>query len=147
MGYHVAVARAVHLLGIDRHELQNLIRKGELHTFEGQIDMDELRRHFPMLALDEDNEYERLQMISQTAFARRVSDRVMPSKEDLSTQLKRARMERDVAKAKAKKYRQIIEDLAQVFCDLQETEDAAQRELVNMINRRLLEELEKTRML
>lgn len=147
MGYHVAVARAAHLLGINRHELQKLIRQGELHTFEGRLDMDELRSHFPMLVLDEDADHERLNMLRKTAFARRVSERVVPSRDTLETQLRRARAERDVEQEKAKKYRSVIEELSKRLCVLQEEGDQTQRDLVNQINHCLLEELERAKVL
>lgn len=147
MGYHVAVARAAHLLGINRQDLQRLIRKGELHAFEGQLDMDELRAHFPLLALDDDAEHERLNMLRKTAFGRRVSEKVVPSRDTLETQLRRARAERDIEQEKAKKYRTILESLSKRLCDLQDTGDQVQRDLVTEINRRLLEELERAKVL
>lgn len=146
MGHHVALAKAAHMLGIDRHDLQKMIRSGELHTFEGRIDVEELREHYPLLALDEDAEFERTDILKKTAFARRVRERVLPDTDNLEKRLKRYQAELAVTRERATKYRKVIEELAQMLCDLQETEDQNQKELVTIINRRLLEELESSQL-
>lgn len=146
MGHHVSVARAAHLLGVKRHDLQKMIRSDELHTFEGRIDIDELREHYPMLALDEDAEIQRTELIKKTAFSRRVRERVLPEKDAIQIRLKRYQADLAIEREKASKYRQVIEDLAQMLCNLQETDDPTQKELVTLINRRLLEELENSKL-
>lgn len=142
MSQHVAVAKAAQLLGISRHELQALIRRGELSTFEGQLDLDELKRRFPRLALDGQGIYEDLRLIRTTAFSRRVREAVTPEKDELASQLKRRTTELAVERAKAEHYRGILEELAQMLCDLQETDDAAQRDTAVIVTRWLLHRLE-----
>jgi CDP-4-dehydro-6-deoxyglucose reductase len=146
MGHRVSVAKAAHLLGVDRHDLQKMIRSDDLHTFEGKVDVDELREHYPLLAMDEDSEFERLEILKRTAFSRRVSERVLPEKDDIEIRLKRYQVELSVLRERAKKYRRVLEELAQTLCDLQETDDPNQKELVTIINRKLLEELESSKL-
>ena len=146
MGHHVSVARAAHLLGVDRHALQKMIRNDELHTFEGRIDVEELREHYPLLALEEDAEFERTELIKKTAFSRRIHERALPEKDAIQIKLKRYEADLAVQRERAKKYRKVIEDLAQMLCDLQETDDPNQKELVTIINRKLLEELENSKL-
>lgn len=146
MGHHVSVAKAAHLLGVDRHDLQKMIRSDDLHTFEGKVDIDELREHYPLLAMDEDSEFERLEILKKSAFARRVRERVLPDNESSEIRLKRYQTEVAVLRERAKKYRKVLEELAQTLCDLQETDDPHQKELVTIINRKLLEELESSKL-
>lgn len=143
MGHYVAVAKAAHMLGISRHDLQRAIRCGDLHTFEGQLDLDELHERYPFMTLEMDDEVERLAMIRATAFARRVREEVMPDKDQLTIQLKKRMTELSVAREQNKKYRKLIEDLAKMLCDLQETDDIKQKELISIINRWILDQLDK----
>lgn len=143
MGQHVPVARAATILGISRHDLQRAIRRGDLHTFEGEVDLDELREHYPFMDLSKDAQIERAAMIRATAFARRVREEVMPDAEALAIQLKKRMTELSVAREQNKKYHSLIEDLAQMLCDLQETDDVKQKELISIINRWILDRLDE----
>src|SRR5512143_3913383 len=143
MGQHVPVARAATILGISRHDLQRAIRRGDLHTFEGELDLDELRQHYPFMDISKDPQIERAAMIRATAFARRVREEVTPDPDALTIQLKKRMTELSVAREQNKKYRTLVEDLAQMLCDLQETDDVKQKELVSIINRWILDRLDE----
>ncbi|HEY0635379.1 MAG TPA: hypothetical protein VGE00_08355 [Gammaproteobacteria bacterium] len=143
MGQHVAVARAAHILGISRHDLQRAILRGDLHTFEGFLDLDELRMQYPFMDISKDPQVERAAMIRATAFARRVREEVMPEADALTIQLKKRMTELSVAREQNKKYRSLIEDLAQMLCDLQETDNVHQKELISIINRWILDRLDE----
>lgn len=143
MALRVGVAKAAQLLGVSRHELQRLIRNGELQTFEGRLGLDELRERFPRLAIDEEQELERVELLRSTAFARRVCDELAPDPDLLEVQLRKRQADLAVAQAKAVKYREVVEDVAQLLCDLQETDDEQQKEIAGFISRWLLRRLEK----
>ena len=145
MGHHIGVAKAAHLLGIERNVLQRMIRRGDLHTFEGMLDVEELRSRYPLLAMDDESELERVRLIKKTAFSRRVTSTVMPETDELEQRLARRTADLALARAKEQQYRTLLEDLAQTLCDMLETEDQKQRDLVNLINRWLVERLEKAR--
>lgn len=142
MGQHVGISKAAHLLGIDRHDLQRMIRSGELHTFEGEVDMDELRHHYPTMALEENMMAERVALIRGAAFARRVRERVMPESEELEIRLHKRDVALGVAEAQLKKYRGCIEELAQLMGDLNREASEDQKELIRVINSWLLDKLE-----
>lgn len=144
MGQHVPVARAANMLGISRHDLQRAIRRGDLHTFEGELDLDELRQHYPFMDINKDPQIERAAMIRETAFARRIHEETLPDVDALAIQLKKRMTELSVAREQNKKYRSLVEDLAQMLCDLQETDDVKQKELISIINRWILDRLEET---
>ncbi len=142
MGHHVGIARAAHLFGIDRHDLQRMIRSGELHTFEGEVDIDELKRHYPTMALDENMMVERVKLIRGAAFARRVRSRVMPETDELEIRLHKRDVALGVAEAQLKKYRGCIEELAQLMGDLNRDATDEQKAMITVINSWLLDKLE-----
>ncbi len=143
MGRHVPVARAATILGVSRHDLQRAIRRGDLHTFEGELDLDELRQVYPFMDLNKDPQVERAALIRETAFARRIREEIAPDPDLLTIQLKKRMTELSVAREQNKKYRTLIEDLAQMLCDLQETDDVKQKELISIINRWILDKLDE----
>ena len=61
MTRYMGVAKAAKLLGVSRENLQRLIRRGDLQTFEGQVDLEVLKKRFPALALDDSSAVERAQ--------------------------------------------------------------------------------------
>jgi hypothetical protein len=142
MGQQVGVAKAAHLLGISRHDLQRMIHDGELNTFEGQVDMEELRRRYPTLALNDDPVKERIDLIRGTAFGRRIRETLVPETDSLQSQLRRRTADLSVAQAKLNKFRGCIEELAQVLGDLNREATPEQKKVIAVINSWLLDRLE-----
>ncbi len=139
----IAVARAAHKLGISRHELQKLIRIGELQTFEGRLVVSELREHFPLMSMDDSPMLERVRNIKATAFSRRVVERVAPSSDDIEIQLKRKTLDLDMAKTEAKRYREILEDMAKFLQSGQQSGNEVEHEVYMSLNHWLSERLNK----
>lgn len=142
MGQHVGIAKASHLFGIDRHDLQQMIRNGELHAFEGEVDMDELRQHYPTIALDENLMVERVKLIRGAAFGRRVRETVMPDTDELQIKLHKRDVSLGVAQLQVKKYRGCIEELAQLMGELNRDATIEQKDMIGVINSWLLDKLE-----
>lgn len=142
MGQQVGIAKAAHMFGIDRHDLQRLIRNGEIHTFEGAVDLDELREHYPAMALDENIMVERVNLIRGASFARRVRSRVMPETDELEIRLHKRDVALGVAEAQLKKYRGCIEELAHLMADLNREASPDQKDMILVINSWLLDKLE-----
>ena len=142
MRHHVGLAKAAHILGIERQDLQRLVRSGELHTFEGEVDMDELRHRYPTMALDENLMVERVNLIRGAAFGRRVRARVMPETDELELRLQKRDVALGVAEAQLKKYRGCIEELAQLMGDLNRGATSDQKAMITVINSWLLDKLE-----
>lgn len=141
MGRQVGVAKAASTLGISRHELQRLIHDGELHTFEGQVDLDELRQRYPTLALKDDPVKERVDLIRGTAFSRRVTSTVAPDTDTLENQLRRRTADLNVVEEKMKHFRGCIEELAQLLGDLNRDATPDQKKVISVINSWLLDRL------
>ncbi len=142
MGQQVGVSKAASTLGISRHELQRLIHDGDLHTFEGQVDLDELRQRFPTMALKDDLVKERIDLIRNTSFSRRVTSTVVPDTDTLENQLRRRTTELNVAEEKMKHFRGCIQELAQVLGDLNRDASPEQKQVLAVINSWLLDRLE-----
>lgn len=142
MGQQVGVAKAAHLLGVSRHDLQRLILDGELNTFEGQVDLEELRQRYPALALSDDPVKERIDLIRGTAFGRRVRETLVPETDSLQIQLRRNNTDLSVARAKVQKFRVCIEELAQLLGDLNRGATPEQKKIITAINSWLLDRLE-----
>lgn len=137
----MGVAKAARLLGVSRESLQQLIRRGDLLTFEGQVDTEALKKRFPALALDDSAVVERMQILRDTAYSKRVLETLSPSKEDLQTQIHRLKVELSVARVKQKSYRNLFTALLDKLNELQQDGDSDQQWLINELNSWLLERI------
>jgi CDP-4-dehydro-6-deoxyglucose reductase len=64
-----------------------MIKQGELSTFDGKVDLEELLRVFPDVRWEDDGEFKRVEEIKRKAFGKRIMERVLPDKEVLSERL------------------------------------------------------------
>ncbi|TCJ18570.1 2Fe-2S iron-sulfur cluster binding domain-containing protein [Parasulfuritortus cantonensis] len=87
MSHYLPLSRVARLVGEPRSALQRRIHAGELTTYDGQIDMEELLRVFPNVKWEDDGEYEHVEEIKRKAFGKRVMERVLPDKEVLAERL------------------------------------------------------------
>jgi CDP-4-dehydro-6-deoxyglucose reductase len=87
MSQWLTLSRAAHLLGVSRVALQKRIRDGELPSFDGMVDAEDLLRTWPQLDLEESGSFEKTRAIREDAFARRLRERVLPSQEALAQRL------------------------------------------------------------
>lgn len=87
MPQRLPVFRAARLVGVSRNTLQKKIRKEGISTFEGSISIPDLLSLYPKADLGHDTEYERVQHIKASAFAKRVQERILPDIETLASRL------------------------------------------------------------
>jgi len=87
MSRALTVSRAAQLVGASRALLQRMIRAGELASYDGLIDTDELLRVFPDVRLEDSGVFEKVTRIREESFGRRVRERMLPSPEILSRRL------------------------------------------------------------
>jgi CDP-4-dehydro-6-deoxyglucose reductase len=142
MTRYVGVAKAARLLGVSRDNLQELIRRGDLLTFEGQVDLEDLKKRFPALALDNSAMVERAEIIRDTAYAKRLQETLSPSKEDLQSQIRRLEVELSVAKVKQISYRNLFAELLDKLSELQQHSDPAQQAMIDELNAWLLQRID-----
>ncbi|WP_455204181.1 hypothetical protein [Kaarinaea lacus] len=141
MSRYLGVAKAAKLLGVPRENLQKMIRRGELATFEGQVDVELLRQRFPALAIDESSALERTQIIRDSAYAKRVAETVTPSKDSLQSQIRRLKVELSIAKVKERSYRKLFNDLLDALTQLQGGEREGEDRLLQELNTWLLQRI------
>jgi CDP-4-dehydro-6-deoxyglucose reductase len=141
MTQYMGVAKAARLLGVSRDTLQQLIRRGDLETFEGQVDLEALKKRFPSLALDDSSVVERMQIIRDSAYAKRVQETLYPSKEDMQSQIHRLKVELSVVRVKQKAYRNLFVELLDKLSEIQQHGDSSQQPLVDELNAWLLERI------
>jgi len=87
MSQLLTLSRAAQILGVSRGALQQKIRAGELESFDGMITVEELLRVFPGIDLEETGAFERVALIKDQAFGRRMRERMLPSAEVLAERL------------------------------------------------------------
>ena len=87
MNHLLPLSRVAKLVGISRHTLQEMVRSGELDTFDGKISLGELLRAFPDAQWEDDAEFRRITEIKEKAFGKRVFERALPDKEVLAGRL------------------------------------------------------------
>lgn len=141
----VPVARAAKLLGVSRSKLQQLIRTGELETFEGQVDVEHLRKKFPGMDFQEDEAFERTQIIKDHAYGERIQKIIAPPTDVLEAQIKRLKVDLNVERTRARDYHDIILGVLQKLSELQDGGDDSQKQIVHELNMWLLARFNSTR--
>ncbi len=87
MSHQVSVWRAAQLVGVARGVLQQQVRDGTLVLSDGLVSTDALLRLYPDAQLEESGLLERVALIRDEAFGRRVRERLLPSQEVLAQRL------------------------------------------------------------
>ena len=139
----VGVARAARVIGVTRKQLQGQIRRGELPTFEGQIDLDLLQNLYPTARLEQSMAVDRVRHIKETAFGRRVVDKVLVEEEMLSVKVRRLQRDLDIERLQAKRYQDIVESLGKQLNQLQENATREQSLTISCIKGWLLQQMKK----
>ncbi len=107
----LTLSRAARLVGVRRGALQSKIRSGELAAFEGMVAAEDLLRAYPQARLEDNSALERLEAIKDSAFGRRMRERLLPSSEALVARLSELGMERAQVQAQLEHYRAIVTEL------------------------------------
>ena len=139
----VSVARAAKVIGIGRSELQGQIRRGELPTFEGQIDLDLLQDLYPTVRLEHSVAVERVRHIKETAFGRRVVDAVLVDEELRAHKAYRLQRDLDIERLKVRHYEDLTSDLGKQLNLLQQQATREQALTISCIKGWLLQEMKK----
>ncbi len=131
----LTLSRAARLVGVTRGALQKKIKAGELATFEGMVAAPDLQRVFPETRLEDHAALERYALIKDTAYAKRIRERVLPDPEVLAARL--TQISRDLASARSlvDQYRALLERLEGRFKTLNDA--AAAAELRDWLHREL----------
>ena len=138
----IAIAKAAQQLGISRHDVQKLVLNGDLQSFDGAVDFDELSRRFPQLLFSDSLANERVKLIKATAFGRRVGQAVAPDHDELETRLHKRETDLAINRARARRYQALFKELLSHLGTLQSNATAEQRELICEINQWIIGRME-----
>ena len=139
----VSVARAARVIGVGRGELQGQIRRGELPTFEGQIDLDLLQDLYPTVRLEHSVAVERVRHIKETAFGRRVVDAVLVEEEMQAHKARRLQRDLDIERLKVRHHEDLVSDLGKQLNILQQQATREQALTISCIKGWLLQQMKK----
>ena len=110
MAQLLTLSRAARLVGVTRGALQKKIKDGELPTFEGMVTTADLLHVYPQTRLEDNSLFERLMHIKESAFARRIRERILPDPEVLAVRLSELGRELVDARAQLTRYRAVSDE-------------------------------------
>lgn len=87
MSHLLSLTRAARLVGATRVELQKKMKSGELIAFDGMVAFKDLLACYPDAQLEDISEYKRVMQIKESAFGKRVFERILPDAEVLATRI------------------------------------------------------------
>ena len=87
MGMKLSLVRAARLVGVNRADLQKKIQHGELASFDGTVDSEDLLRCYPEAELENTAESMRVARIKERAFGKRIYERALPEPEVLAARV------------------------------------------------------------
>jgi len=87
MSQLLTLSRAARLVGVTRGALQKKIKDGELPAFEGMVSPADLLRVYPQTQFEDNTLFERLTQIKDSAFSKRIRERILPDPEVLAVRL------------------------------------------------------------
>ncbi|MEW5891822.1 MAG: 2Fe-2S iron-sulfur cluster-binding protein [Pseudomonadota bacterium] len=118
MAHYLPLSRVARLVGVTRSALQKMIQQGELATFDGMVELDELLRVFPDIQWQDEGELEHVNAIKERAFAKRILERTLPDKEVLAERLYQLGKELGSAKSLLLHYDQVFDWLCQQMSEV-----------------------------
>jgi len=142
MPHYLPLSRVARLVGQPRSAIQRMIHDGQLATFDGMVDMEELLRVFPDVRWEEEGDYRRVEEIKAKAFAKRIVERALPDKEVLAERLYEMGKEFAAAKSLLLHYDTIFRFLADKLADVADTGGEATRQAVADMKQWLTREME-----
>ncbi|NKB16257.1 MAG: hypothetical protein HC774_04270 [Sphingomonadales bacterium] len=78
MNHLIPLNRLARLVGQSRSQLQQMAQRGELRTFDGQVEIDEVLRHFPDVTFDDETEIRRVEAIKEQAVTKAAARPELP---------------------------------------------------------------------
>ena len=142
MSHLLPLSRVSRLVGQSRAVIQRMIHDGELSTFDGMVDMNELLRVFPGVSWEDDGEFRRVQEIKEKAFGKRIYERALPDKEVLAERLFELGKEFAAAKTLLLHYDEVLRFLGDKLDDLVDTGGPATLDAVAGVKQWLKRELD-----
>lgn len=113
MSQLLTLSRAARLVGVTRGALQKKIKDGDLPTFEGMVTPADLLHVYPQTHFEDNALLERLNHIKESAFSKRIRERILPDPEVLAVRLAELGHELADARALLARYRVVSSECEQ----------------------------------
>lgn len=139
----ISLARAARLAGVSRGEIQELVRKGRLPTFEGMVETADLLQIYPHVRLTDTRMLERVARIQEEALGKSLHTQVLPQPEMLLRELALLRGELARVRAEARAYGEIVQVMQDKLVEVHEQCDRRQRVLLQSLVTWLLQALKE----
>jgi CDP-4-dehydro-6-deoxyglucose reductase len=107
----ITLSRAARLIGVIRSELQKKIQQGELPSFDGMVDIDDLLLAYPGAQLEDDTEFARVAQIKEKAFGKRIFERAMPDVETIAARVTELSRELAISQIQVRHFRLLLDRL------------------------------------
>ena len=133
MPHKLPLFRAARLVGVSRSTLQKKIRQEYVNTFEGEIGVADLLKLYPKADLNKDSEYERVQHIKETAFAKRVLERILPDAETLASRISDLGRTLVESQTRLSQYNKVLEHVADQL-SIMESGKGSQKDIQDLLN-------------
>ena len=141
MSQLLSLSRAARLVGVNRSELQKRVKQGELTTFDGMVNVDNLLASFPSVQLEDNTEYSRVLFIKERAFGKRVFERAMPDVETLATRVNELSRELTLSQTQIKQYKILLDRLRGKINEVEDQSASETRTTMNSLKNWLAEEV------
>ena len=126
MSERVSVSKAAKLLGIKRTDLHARLGAAGIETFEGEVELEEVRRVAPELSLSDQEILERVRILRNDISKPLRGERAQ-SIVDLQNEVQRLQTALTIETEMAAQYRDIVEELGRKLGDMQTSENEAER--------------------
>ena len=124
MSVRISVSKAAKLLNIKRSELHARLAAAEIETFEGEVDLEQIRCIAPNLKLTDQQILERVRILRNDA-SKAPRNQQMQTVLDLQNEVKRLKTALTIETEMAGQYRDIVESLGDKLGEMQTSEDEA----------------------
>ncbi|MFN3868947.1 MAG: 2Fe-2S iron-sulfur cluster-binding protein [Hyphomicrobiaceae bacterium] len=125
MAHLITLSRLARLVGEPRSVLQGMAQRGELHTFDGQVELAEVLRLWPEVRLDNDSELRRVEEIKASALAKAAEHMSLPDAGVLHERLRALGRDYASAHARLAHYERVFGWIAPKLDEARETGDIA----------------------
>ncbi len=131
MAQQIAISQVAKMLGIKRSELTGRLRAAGIETFEGSVDLDEVKTIAPSLDLCESDNLLRIRYLREDMSKKITQSQSQGATEagNLEAELRRLSSELMVERRSAEHYLEIIVELAERLGRLQTSDNEAERNI------------------
>lgn len=108
MSHLIPLSRLARLVGQPRSVLQRMAQKGQLATFDGHVELEEVMRHFPDVKFEDEAELRRVEEIKEQAVRKPASPLDLPDPHVMHERLRHLGRDYAAARGKLMHYNRVI---------------------------------------